>query len=161
MTKRCSAVWTLGAILLGCGTGATSSAPESQAASTGGEAESSAAPSPATFADQVSLGGQVYGEKCAGCHGAGGEGNERAPAVVGLSSGALPLTPRPGSKRTTQFVTVADVASFVVATMPPKAPGSLSADEYWAILAFDLSANGITLEQKLTPELAATLTIPR
>jgi hypothetical protein len=45
--------------------------------------------------------------------------------------------------------------------MPPKAPGSLSAEEYWAILAFDLSANGIQLEQKLSPELAATLTIPR
>ena len=79
--------------------------------------------------------------------------------MVGLSSGALPLAPRPGSARTSQFLTVADVASFVVANMPPKAPGSLSPEEYWAILAFDLSANGVTLEQKLTPELAPTLTI--
>jgi hypothetical protein len=56
---------------------------------------------------------------------------------------------------------VADVATFVVAAMPPKAPGSLSGEAYWAILAFDLSANGIVLDQKLTPELASTLTIPR
>jgi len=49
----------------------------------------------------------------------------------------------------------------MMTTMPPRAPGSLSAEEYWAVLAFDLSANGITLDQKLTPELAATLTIPR
>ena len=29
------------------------------------------------------------------------------------------------------------------------------------VVLIDLSANGISLEQKLTPELAATLTIPR
>jgi hypothetical protein len=81
--------------------------------------------------------------------------------VVGLSSGALPRSPRAGSKRTSEFVTVADVASFVVAAMPPDAPGTLAAEDYWAILAFDLSANGITLDQKLTEDVAATLTIPR
>ena len=81
--------------------------------------------------------------------------------MVGITEGGLPLAPHAGAKRTTNFVTVADVASFVVATMPPRAPGSLSAEEYYAILAFDLSANGINLEQKLTPELAATLSIPR
>lgn len=31
----------------------------------------------------------------------------------------------------------------------------------WAILAFDLKANGIERQQKLTPELAATLEVPR
>ncbi len=154
-----------------CGCGGLPAQQEASAASqaTGDEsAESSADTTPAeegvaapqSFAEQVALGGQVYGDRCAGCHGAAGEG-AKAPAVVGLQTGALPLEPRADSKRDTQFVTVADVASFVVATMPPKAPGSLSAEEYWAVLAFDLSANGITLEQKLTSELAATLTIPR
>ena len=47
------------------------------------------------------------------------------------------------------------------ANMPADAPGSLTAGEYWAVLAFALSANGITLEEPLTPELAAELTIPR
>jgi cytochrome c len=115
---------------------------------------------PSTFAEQVELGGTTYAANCASCHGAGGEGGT-GPRLVGLDMGALPLEPREGSARTTQFVTVADVATFAVSAMPPTAPGSLSADEYWAIVAFDLSANGITLPEKLTPELAATLTIPR
>jgi mono/diheme cytochrome c family protein len=135
----------------------------------GGSQQSAAEPTPATqaaavpatFAEQVSLGGQLYAANCASCHGASGEGSAGAPAVVGLAAGALPVEPRAGSSRTSRFVTVADVATYAVATMPPAAPGGLSAEEYWAILAFDLHANGIDLEQKLTPELAATLTIPR
>lgn len=119
------------------------------------------AASPATFEDQVALGASVYGAECASCHGDGGEGTESGPRLVGLAEGALPLEPRPGAVRTSRFVTVADVAAFAVANMPADAPGSLTAEQYWAILAFDLSANGITLEEPLTPELAATLTIPR
>jgi cytochrome c len=113
-----------------------------------------------TFADQVERGGQLYGAQCASCHGAAGEGGG-APRVVGLAEGALPVAPREGSQRTAQFVTVGDVASFVVATMPPSAPGSLPEADYWAILAFDLHANGIDLDRPLDGDLAATLTIPR
>ena len=47
---------------------------------------------PATFADQVALGQSLYGANCAGCHGASGEGG-KAPKVVGLKDGALPLDP--------------------------------------------------------------------
>lgn len=117
------------------------------------------APAP-TFADQVARGGEVYGAQCASCHGSGGEGG-KAPRVVGLAEGALPLSPREGAKRTSEFVTVADIATFVVATMPPFSPGSLPEADYWAVLAFDLSANGIELDQPLTPALASTLTVPR
>lgn len=113
-----------------------------------------------SFDAQVKTGGEAYRAKCASCHGAAGEGG-RAPRLVGLKEGALPLEPRAGSKRTTNFVTVADVAAFVVEAMPGDAPGTLKADEAWAILAFDLSANGIKLEEPLGPELAKTLTIPR
>jgi cytochrome c len=115
-----------------------------------------------TFDDQVELGMELYGEYCAECHGDSGQGTSKAPRVVGLDEGALPLDPAPSSKvRTEQFVTVADVASFVVMNMPADDPGSLSNDEYLAILAFDLKANGLTLEQPLDLELAETLTIPR
>lgn len=117
-------------------------------------------PATVSFQDQVRAGGETYGAKCASCHGASGEGGS-APRVVDLKEGALPLEPRQGSKRTARFVTVADVATFTVATMPGNAPGSLAADEAWAILAFALSANGIQLEEPLGPELAKTLTIPR
>lgn len=149
-------------LLSGCGGAAATSGETTTAAqeeTTTTTTETAAAP--ATFEEQVALGGQLYGEHCAGCHGASGEGGDRAPRVVGIAEGALPLDPRAGSHRTTQFRTVADVATFVVATMPPRAPGSLSADQYWAILAFDLHANGIDLDQPLTPELAQTLEIPR
>jgi len=138
--------------------------PYAPAATEGGEEPSGAAAdgaAPETFEAQVKLGGQLFGEKCAGCHGDAGQGKD-APPVVGLASGALPLQPPPGAKRrTTEFRTVADIAEFVVTNMPPKAPGSLTSEQYWAILAFDLKANGIELQQKLTPELAATLQVPR
>jgi cytochrome c len=118
---------------------------------------------PANFAEQVALGQKVYGAQCAGCHGNSGEGTKDGPAVVGLDKGALPLAPPPTAKyRKTEFKTVADIADFVVKSMPPKAPGSLTAEEYWAILAFDLKANGIDLgDKKLDGELAKTLEVPR
>jgi len=116
----------------------------------------------ATFSEQVALGQKLYGEHCATCHGSSGN-DGKAPKVVGLKEGALPLDPPATSKfRKTQFKTVADVADFVVRAMPPKNPGSLTPEQYWAILAFDLKANGIDLgEKKLEPALASTLTIPR
>ncbi|MCC7384832.1 MAG: c-type cytochrome [Deltaproteobacteria bacterium] len=118
--------------------------------------------SPATFTEQAELGQELYGESCAKCHGAGGEGGQ-GPRLVGLAQGALPLDPpATAQKRTGKFVTVADVAAFVTVNMPGDAPGSLSEDEYLEILAFDLKANGIDLAQeKLTLEKAKSLTIPR
>jgi len=122
-------------------------------------------PAPTTFAEQVALGQTVYGASCASCHGASGEGG-KAPRLVGLKEGALPLDP-PATRqfRKTPFVTVGDVATFAVQYMPPKKSGApaskLSADQYWAVVAFDLHANGIDLPAPLTPAQAATLTIPR
>jgi mono/diheme cytochrome c family protein len=117
---------------------------------------------PATFDEQVALGEMEFAEYCAKCHGDSGEGTDKAPRIVGLQDGALPLDP-PASRtlRKEQFVTVADVANFVVMNMPADAPGSLSTDEYFNILAFDLKANGITLDAKLDLALAETVTIPR
>lgn len=121
------------------------------------------APVPATtFAEQVDHGRALYGQHCAKCHGANGEGDE-GPRLVGLKQGALPLDPPASRKvRKSRFVTVADVAEFVVTSMPPKKGGLLSGDQYLAILAFDLSANGIDLGRPpLTMAKARELTIPR
>ena len=116
---------------------------------------------PASFTEQVGQGQALYAQNCASCHGASGQG-DKAPRVVGLKDGALPLDPPADRQvRKSQFVTVADVAQFVVANMPPKKAGSLTGEQYWAILAFDLHANGVDLKAPLTPELATTLTIPR
>lgn len=115
-----------------------------------------------TFATQADRGGALYGQHCASCHGPSGAGKGDAPRLVGLKEGALPLAPPPGAKaRKGTFVTVGDVATFAVENMPPSAPRSLPAADYLAILAFDLRANGIVLEQPLDLAGAAKLTIPR
>ena len=107
---------------------------------------------------QVVAGQKLYGKYCAGCHGDAGEGSKKAPPVVGKS--ALPLNPPAGAKvRKDQFHTAADVANFVVKNMPAKKPGSLKADEYWAILAFDLHANGVDVKEKVDPASAAKVVL--
>jgi len=117
---------------------------------------------PETFDSQVARGQQVYAANCARCHGDSGQGTQMAPRVVGLDQGALPLkAPAERKVRREDFLTVADVANFVVANMPPDKPGSLPTADYWAVLAFDLKANGVTLERPLDLALAESLTIPR
>jgi cytochrome c len=136
----------------------------SACATTSSTPSSPAAPSTApltSFADQVAAGQTLYAQSCASCHGDSGQGG-KAPRLVGLKEGALPLDPPADRKyRKGQFVTVADVANFAVANMPPKKAGTLTSDQYWAIVAFDLHANGIDLPAPITPEVASTLTIPR
>jgi S-disulfanyl-L-cysteine oxidoreductase SoxD len=115
----------------------------------GGATPESVAPtSPGpTAGDQASVGAKLYGDHCASCHGVGGEGNAKVPALVGKN--ALPLDPQPPSQaRKSKFHTAADVFLFVKSNMPPDAPGSLSDEQYAAILAFDLKANGVDLGGK-------------
>lgn len=114
------------------------------------------------FHAQAEQGGALFGAHCAHCHGADGRGTEEAPPLVGLDEGALPLEPRSAEAvRQTQFVTVGDIAAFASVNMPADDPGSLETDQYYAILAFALFANGIELEEELTPALAEELVIPR
>ncbi len=136
--------------------------PETPATANEPAAAAPASAAPATFADQVAQGQKLYGQYCANCHGASGEGG-KAPAVVGLKTGALPLDPPPTAKyRKSQFKTVADIAGFVAKNMPADAPGTLTEEQYFSILAFDLKANGIDLgDKKLDGALAGTLDVPR
>ena len=104
------------------------------------------APSSRTFLTpqtQIAHGADVYRRYCATCHGSNGEGSSRAPAVVG--DGVLE-----------DFDTALDVANFVVRNMPPSAKHKqeLASHDYWAVLAFDLSANGVHLATVVTPEVA-------
>jgi cytochrome c len=139
-------------LLGGCATTSPAAAP----------ASGSSGAAPASFSAQVAEGQTLYASKCADCHGDAGQGGAKAPRVVGLKEGALPLDPPAERKlRKGRFVTVADVAQFTVANMPAGKAGSLTNDQYWAILAFDLHANGIDLPSPLTPDAAQTLTIPR
>jgi hypothetical protein len=108
----------------------------------------------------IAKGGQLYGAHCAKCHGDAGQGTAKAPAVVGVAGGALPLDPRPGAKRDVQFHTAADIGGWAAKHMPADAPGSLQLDDYVAILAFDLHANGVDLgAEPFTLDRAAQITI--
>ena len=141
---------------------ANPAAPNAANATSAASATNPSTAAPSTFSEQVAMGQNLYVEHCASCHGSSGN-DGKAPKVVGLKEGALPLDPPASSKfRKQQFKTVADVADFVVKAMPPNKAGSLTEEQYWAILAFDLEANGIDLgDKKLDPTLASTLTIPR
>ena len=135
------------AVGLGCATGA---APEPAKVETAAAAM--------TFEEQVALGGKAYGQHCASCHGNAGQGSDQAPAVVG--PGALPKDPPATRKaRKGQFRTAMDIAQFVVTTMPPPPRAKPSETEYWAILAFDLFANGVKSTQAVGPSNAAAIVI--
>jgi cytochrome c len=110
---------------------------------------------------QATAGGTLYADHCASCHGDHGEGIPGgAPSVVGKD--ALPLDPPASAKyRKATFHTARDVYDFVKANMPAKAPGSLSQDQYLAIIAFDLSANGVDLAGKapFTPDSLSSVVL--
>src|SRR5262249_17488437 len=73
-----------------------------------------------TFGEQGGAGEGLWGEQCSKCHGDTGQGTAKSPRLVGLKEGALPVDPPADRKfRKTRFVTVADVADFVVKNMPP------------------------------------------
>lgn len=106
---------------------------------------------------QIDRGKQLYVQHCAKCHGDAGQGTSKAPAVVGKE--AFPLQPRPGAKRDAEFHTAADVFAWTSKHMPGDAPGTLSTDEYLAIFAFDLTANGVQLSQPLDGPAAQAIVL--
>jgi mono/diheme cytochrome c family protein len=101
-----------------------------------------------SFTDaQVKSGERTYKRQCSRCHGVKGEGKDdqfkglRAPELIGAT--ALPCLPRPYQKiRQQKFRTAEDVYAFASATMPADQPAILDADEYWAVIAYLLAANG-------------------
>lgn len=93
-------------------------------------------------ADQVAWGQQLYAANCAKCHGDSGEGGG-APKLVGKDALG-------------KFKTGKDVFDFVKANMPPKKAGSLTDEQYTAILAFDLKANGVDMTGKTVDPTTAS-----
>ena len=116
-----------------------------------------ASSAPDATTTQIENGKALYVQFCAHCHGDAGQGVDGAPPVVGAA--AFPLAPRAGAKRDVQFHTAADVFAWTIKHMPGDAPGSLTTDQYLAIFAFDLTANGVKLSQPLDGALAATIVL--
>jgi mono/diheme cytochrome c family protein len=127
-------------------------------AACGGASAEGAATTSASSGDQAGNGKQLFAKNCASCHGAAGEGGGQVPALVGKT--ALPLDPPSGSSRKAKFHTAADVFQYVKANMPPGGAGSLTDEQYAAILAFDLKANGVDLTgKKVDPTTAPTFVL--
>ncbi|MDC0666529.1 c-type cytochrome [Nannocystis radixulma] len=98
------------------------------------------APGPA---EQKLAGGTLFEKHCAKCHGALGKGTDKAPAVV-------------GEEALSRFNTAQEVFEFISNEMPKDKPGSLKEGEYWAIIAFDLKANGVDADETVGPQNAST-----
>lgn len=108
---------------------------------------------------QIARGAQVYAQQCAACHGNAGQGTEEAPALVGPH--ALARFPAEGAARQTEFRTALDVAQFVTQNMPPDESRrrQIAEQDYWAILAFALSANGVQLSEPVSAHNAQTIVL--
>jgi cytochrome c len=106
---------------------------------------------------QIEKGVSVYTAKCAGCHGAMGQGTDLGPAVVG--QGVFPKQPRQGAVRNVEFKTALDVFVWAKANMPGDAPGTMSDEDMLAVFAFDLDANGVTLEKPLDGDSASKIVL--
>jgi mono/diheme cytochrome c family protein len=109
------------------------------------------------LAAQIESGRQVFAEQCASCHGETGQGTDDGPSIAGKD--ALPLEPRPGAKRTVQFRSGADVYSFVAANMPADDPGTLTPEQYSAVVAFAFSVNGIKLDKRFDAAVASLIVL--
>ena len=88
-------------------------------------------------------GAPLFAEKCAVCHGPGGRG----ATAEELAGGSAPLTAKSPDKTIGLYWPYATtIFDFTRRAMPMFAPGSLSADEVYALTAYLLFANGVIAE---------------
>lgn len=112
-----------------------------------------------TASSQVEHGAQVYANQCAHCHGNAGQGSRKAPPLVGKD--AFPLLREGAKARTGAIHNAMDIAAFATQYMPPDEDdraGMVAAD-YWAVLAFALTANGVKLSEPVGPNNAASIVL--
>ena len=105
-------------LLAACTSGTTTSPTAATSTTAGG-----------TTAGQLSASGQaVFSSRCAGCHGASGQGGA-GPTIIG-SGQAL-----------AKYNTAQGLLAYISANMPASAPGSLSAQQYLEVTAYLLVQN--------------------
>jgi S-disulfanyl-L-cysteine oxidoreductase SoxD len=91
----------------------------------------------------VAQGKLVYDDNCSGCHGNKGQGGIKDRLVGGHNSLA---TETPVVTVGSYWPYATTLFDYVRRAMPYPAPGSLSADETYAVVAYILSLNGIVSE---------------
>lgn len=89
----------------------------------------------------VAQGARVYAEQCAACHGARGEGSDDYPALVGGRGSLAGAKPVQTVGSFWPYATT--VFDYIHRAMPYGAPGSLSADDTYAVTAWILAENGM------------------
>jgi mono/diheme cytochrome c family protein len=88
----------------------------------------------------VSHGSEVFGQQCAACHGAKGEGGVGDRLVGG--QGTLG-TPKPVRTVGSYWPYAPTLFDYIRRAMPQNAPQSLSNDDVYAVSAYILSLNGL------------------
>ena len=116
-------------------------------------------------------GGVIYARHCAACHGAKGEGGQ-AEALVGAEpAGTAPFGPQyeqwRGNRPDVPFTVgnfwpyATTLFDYIRRAMPTTAPGTLSADETYSVVAWLLAQNGIIAETAvMTPESLPKVVMP-
>ncbi|MCG0239482.1 MAG: c-type cytochrome [Firmicutes bacterium] len=98
--------------------------------------------------NQVAQGRQIYQDNCAKCHGRFLEGQGGTARLAGS-----------GSRARQNYRNAQELYDFISTAMPMDRPGSLAPEEYWALVAFIWSANGMDPGPAIIgPENAAQLT---
>lgn len=103
-------------------------------------------------------GAQIYAEKCVMCHAEGGKGGGQPGA--GPLVGGEPLTNGIDTYKTIKnyYAYASTVFDYIRRAMPYNAPGSLSNDEVYALVAYILSLNDLigkdaTMDAKTLPQV--------
>ena len=93
----------------------------------------------------VQQGSQIYMQKCASCHGKSGNEGPFDVLVGRLPGDAFPFAREPGAIKTIgNYWPYATTAfDYINRAMPYDAPGSLAADEVYALVAYLLYRNNI------------------
>ena len=104
-------------------------------------------------------GGDIYAKRCAVCHGANGEGGSAEALVGGEPSASAPFGPEYERWRTGRpdvpftignyWPYATTIFDYVRRAMPANAPGTLSANETYGLVAWLLMKNGIVPDSAL------------
>jgi cytochrome c len=87
------------------------------------------------------IGGALFAQKCAACHGENQEGSAQAPALVGGNGTLSSLHPKMTAGSYWPFATT--IFDYIRRAMPRYQEGSLKADEVYSLTAFILYRNEI------------------
>ena len=96
----------------------------------------------------VQYGERVYNNKCQSCHGEGGKGGSFDVLVGRLPDDEFPFAREPATVKTigNYWPYASTVFDYINRAMPLNAPGSLSASEVYALVAYLLYQNDIVPE---------------